>query len=66
MDEGVKFTGAKRVCGSCPVRDQCLRHPQRTTRRAPLRTTYPGYIGRLAVDPPIFPVHRSGRSGGGR
>ena len=31
--EGVKFTGAKRVCGPCPVRDQCLRHPQRTAVR---------------------------------
>ena len=31
--EGVKFTGAKRVCGPCPVRGQCLRHPQRTAVR---------------------------------
>jgi len=30
---GVKFTGAKRVCGPCPVRDQCLRHPERTAVR---------------------------------
>jgi transposase len=30
---GVKFTGAKRVCGPCPVREQCLRHPQRTAVR---------------------------------
>ncbi len=30
---GVKFTGAKRVCGPCPVRDRCLRHPQRTAVR---------------------------------
>jgi hypothetical protein len=31
--EGVKFTGAKRVCAPCPVRDQCLRHPDRTAVR---------------------------------
>ena len=31
--EGVKFTGAKRVCGPCPLRDQCLRHPERTAVR---------------------------------
>ncbi len=31
--EVVKFTGAKRVCGPCPLRDQCLRHPQRTPAR---------------------------------
>jgi transposase len=30
---GVKFTGAKRVCGPCPLRDQCLRHPDRTPVR---------------------------------
>jgi transposase len=31
--EGVKFTGAKRVCGPCPVREKCLRHPERTAVR---------------------------------
>lgn len=31
--EAVKFTGAKRVCGPCPLRDQCLRHPDRTSVR---------------------------------
>jgi transposase len=31
--EAVKFTGAKRVCGPCPFRDQCLRHPERTPVR---------------------------------
>ncbi len=31
--EAVKFTGAKRVCGPCPLRDQCLRHPERTSVR---------------------------------
>ena len=31
--EAVKFTGAKRVCGPCPLRDQCLRHPGRTPVR---------------------------------
>jgi len=31
--EGVKFTGAKRVCGPCPLRVQCLRHPERTAVR---------------------------------
>ena len=29
----VKFTGAKRVCGPCTLRTQCLRHPQRTPVR---------------------------------
>jgi transposase len=31
--EAVKFTGAKRVCRPCPLRDQCLRHPERTPVR---------------------------------
>jgi len=31
--EGVKFTGAKRVCGPCPMRAQCLRYPERTAVR---------------------------------
>jgi transposase len=31
--EAVKFTGANRVCGPCPLRDQCLRHPERTPVR---------------------------------
>jgi hypothetical protein len=31
--EAVKFTGAKRVCGPCPLRAQCLRHPSRTPVR---------------------------------
>lgn len=31
--EAVKFAGAKRVCGPCPLRDQCLRHPDRTPVR---------------------------------
>ncbi|MGB5081253.1 MAG: IS1182 family transposase [Burkholderiales bacterium] len=31
--EGVKFTGAKRVCVPCPVREKCLRHPSRTAVR---------------------------------
>ena len=31
--EAVKFTGAKRVCGPCPLRDLCLRHPDRTPVR---------------------------------
>jgi len=29
----VKFTGAKRVCGPCGLRDKCLRHPERTPVR---------------------------------
>jgi hypothetical protein len=29
----VKFTGAHRVCGPCPIRDQCLRQPERTPVR---------------------------------
>ncbi|MFN0304003.1 MAG: transposase [Burkholderiales bacterium] len=31
--EGVKFKGAKRVWGPCPLRDPCLRHPERTAVR---------------------------------
>ena len=31
--EAVKFTGAKRVCGPCALRPQCLRHPQQTPVR---------------------------------
>ncbi len=31
--EGVKFTGAKRVRGPCPLRDQRLRHPESTAVR---------------------------------
>jgi transposase len=31
--EAVKFTGAKRVCGPCAIRDRCLRHPDRTPVR---------------------------------
>jgi transposase len=31
--EAVKFTGARRVCGPCPIRDRCLRHPDRTPVR---------------------------------
>ncbi|MFN0300265.1 MAG: transposase, partial [Burkholderiales bacterium] len=30
---GVKFKGAKRVCGPCPLREQCLRNPERTAVR---------------------------------
>ncbi len=29
----VKFTGAKRVCGPCTLREKCLRHPLRTPVR---------------------------------
>ena len=32
-NEAVKFTGAHRVCGPCAIRDQCLRHPERTPVR---------------------------------
>jgi transposase len=31
--EAVKFTGAQRVCGPCPLRAQCLRYPDRTPVR---------------------------------
>jgi transposase len=31
--EAVKFTGAKRDCGRCELRSQCLRHPERTAMR---------------------------------
>ena len=30
---GVKFTGALSVCGPCGLRDQCLKHPERTKVR---------------------------------
>jgi len=29
----VKFTGAKRDCGPCPLRPKCLRYPKRTSVR---------------------------------
>lgn len=32
-NEAVKFTGAHRVCGPCPIRERCLRHPERTPVR---------------------------------
>jgi transposase len=31
--EAIKFTGAKRDCGPCELRAQCLRHPERTPVR---------------------------------
>src|SRR5690242_10419319 len=31
--KAIKFTGAKRDCEKCPLRAQCLRHPQRTIIR---------------------------------
>jgi hypothetical protein len=31
--KAIKFTGAKRDCQKCPLRAQCLRHPQRTIIR---------------------------------
>ena len=31
--EGVKFKGAQRICRPCPLRDHCLRHPDRTAVR---------------------------------
>jgi len=31
--EAIKFTGTKRDCGSCSLRAQCLRHPQRSIVR---------------------------------
>jgi transposase len=31
--EAVRFKGAKRVCGPCALRTQCLRHPERTAVR---------------------------------
>jgi Transposase DDE domain/Transposase domain (DUF772) len=31
--EAMRFKGAQRVCGPCPLRDQCLRHPERTKVR---------------------------------
>lgn len=31
--EAVKFTGAKRVCGPCTLREKCLRHPDKTPVR---------------------------------
>ena len=30
---GMKFCGAKRDCGPCPLRRQCLKHPERTPVR---------------------------------
>ena len=31
--QAIKFTGAQRDCKNCPLRAQCLRHPQRTLVR---------------------------------
>ena len=31
--QAIKFTGAQRDCENCPLRAQCLRHPQRTPVR---------------------------------
>jgi hypothetical protein len=31
--EAIKFTGTKRDCAKCSLRDQCLRHPQRSVVR---------------------------------
>jgi Transposase DDE domain len=31
--KAIKFTGAQRDCKNCPLRTQCLRHPQRTPVR---------------------------------
>jgi hypothetical protein len=31
--EAIRFRGNKRDCGSCALRTQCLRHPQRTVER---------------------------------
>jgi len=31
--DAVTFTGARRVCGPCPLSQQCLRHPERTRVR---------------------------------
>jgi hypothetical protein len=31
--EAMKFRGTERICGPCPLRAQCLRHPDRTPRR---------------------------------
>ena len=51
---GVKFTGAKRVCGPCPVREMCLRYPQRTAVRQVVFFTAP-------QQPPASPAERMKR-----
>jgi transposase len=47
--EAVKFTGAKRDCGACELRAQCLRHPQRT----PVRQVAI-FIGRIPGRPETY------------
>jgi transposase len=47
--EAVKFTGAKRDCGPCELRAQCLRHPQRT----PVRQVAI-FLGRLPGRPETY------------
>jgi len=47
--EAVKFTGAKRDCGPCELRAQCLRHPQRT----PVRQVAI-FLGRLPGKPETY------------
>ncbi|MGH6793003.1 MAG: transposase, partial [Methyloceanibacter sp.] len=47
--EAVKFTGAKRDCGVCELRAQCLRHPERT----PVRQVAV-FLGRIPGKPETY------------
>jgi Transposase DDE domain len=47
--EAVKFKGAKRDCGGCELRAQCLRHPERT----PVRSVAV-FLGRLPGRPESY------------
>ena len=51
--EAVKFTGAKRDCGPCELRAQCLRHPQRT----PVRQVAI-FLGRIPGRPETYSTRR--------
>jgi hypothetical protein len=46
---GVKFTGAKSVCGPCGLRAQCLKHPEKTPVRQVVFVT-----GRSPTAPETF------------
>jgi hypothetical protein len=46
---GVKFHGAQRDCVPCPLRDRCLKHPQRTPARQVVF-----FHGRAKGKPPTY------------
>ena len=55
--EAVKFTGAKRVCGPCTLREKCLRQPERT----PVRQVV-FFTGRTTGKPETYTAKMKARS----